>query len=127
MMHVNFAMTTLLNGIWEGTFLAVAMWLFLKLFPRLNPTTRFAVLWVTLLAVVALPLEPFAPERSFQARKRIRRDCGDKQAHDSRLLRPLRSRSRELSLQNPEASSRVASVVSGFRNQTRARVSGQAI
>jgi beta-lactamase regulating signal transducer with metallopeptidase domain len=61
MTHVNFAMTTLLNGIWEGTFLTVVMWLFLKLFPRLNPTTRFTVLWVTLLAIVALLLGPFTP------------------------------------------------------------------
>jgi beta-lactamase regulating signal transducer with metallopeptidase domain len=61
MTHVNFAVTTLLNGIWEGTFLAAAMWLFLKLFPRLNSTTRFTVLWVTLLAIVALPLGPFKP------------------------------------------------------------------
>ncbi len=61
MTHVNFAMTTLLNGIWEGTLLAVAMWLFLKLLPRLNPTTRFTILWVTLLAIVALLLEPFTP------------------------------------------------------------------
>jgi beta-lactamase regulating signal transducer with metallopeptidase domain len=61
MTHVNFVMTTLLNGIWEGTFLAVAMWLFLKLLPRLNPTTRFTVLWVTLLAIVALLLGPFTP------------------------------------------------------------------
>ena len=61
MTYVNFAMTTLLNGIWEGTFLAVAMGLFLKLLPRLNPTTRFTVLWVTLLAIVALPLGPFTP------------------------------------------------------------------
>jgi beta-lactamase regulating signal transducer with metallopeptidase domain len=58
MTHVNFAMTTLLNGIWQGTFLAAAMWLLLKLLPRLNPTTRFTVLWVTLLAVVALPFGP---------------------------------------------------------------------
>jgi beta-lactamase regulating signal transducer with metallopeptidase domain len=62
MTHVNFAMATLLNGIWEGTCLAVAMWLFLKLLPRLNPTTRFTVLWVTLLAIVALLLGPFAPK-----------------------------------------------------------------
>src|SRR5580692_8470222 len=61
MTHVNFAMTTLLNGIWEGTFLAVAMWLFLKLLPRLNPTTRFTVLWATLLAIVVLLLGPFMP------------------------------------------------------------------
>jgi beta-lactamase regulating signal transducer with metallopeptidase domain len=59
MTHVNFAVTTLLNGLWEGTFLAVAMWLFLKMLPRLNPTTRFTVLWVTLLAVVALLLGQF--------------------------------------------------------------------
>jgi beta-lactamase regulating signal transducer with metallopeptidase domain len=61
MMQINLAMTTLLNGLWEGAFLAVAMWLFLKSIPRLNPTTRFTVLWVTLLAVVALLLGSFAP------------------------------------------------------------------
>jgi len=61
MTHINFAMTTLLNEIWEGTLLAVAMWLFLKLLPRLNPTTRFTVLWVTLLAIVGLLLAPFTP------------------------------------------------------------------
>jgi beta-lactamase regulating signal transducer with metallopeptidase domain len=61
MTHVNFAMATLLNGIWEGTSLAVAMWLFLKLLPRLNPTTRFTVLWATLLAIVALILGPLTP------------------------------------------------------------------
>jgi beta-lactamase regulating signal transducer with metallopeptidase domain len=58
---LNFLMTTLLNGILEGAFLAVAMWLFLKLLPRLNPTTRFSVLWATLLAIVALLVGPFAP------------------------------------------------------------------
>jgi beta-lactamase regulating signal transducer with metallopeptidase domain len=61
MTHANFAMTTLLNGICEGAFLAMAMWLFLKLFPRLNPTTRFTILWITLLAIVALPLGTLAP------------------------------------------------------------------
>jgi beta-lactamase regulating signal transducer with metallopeptidase domain len=58
MTHVNFAMTTLLNGIWQGTLLAVAMWLLMKLLPRLNSTTRFTVLCVTQLAVVGLPLGP---------------------------------------------------------------------
>ena len=65
MTHIDFAMTTLLNGIWEGTFLALAMWVFLKLLPRLNPTTRFTVLWVTLLAIVALLLEPLALSKFF--------------------------------------------------------------
>jgi beta-lactamase regulating signal transducer with metallopeptidase domain len=58
MTHVNPMMTTLLNGIWQGTFVAAAMGLLLKLLPRLNPTTRFTVLWVTLIAVVVLPLAP---------------------------------------------------------------------
>jgi beta-lactamase regulating signal transducer with metallopeptidase domain len=61
MTHIEFAMTALLNGIWEGTLLAVAMWLFLKLLPRLNPTTRFTVLWVTLLAIVTLAFASFMP------------------------------------------------------------------
>jgi beta-lactamase regulating signal transducer with metallopeptidase domain len=66
MTHVNLAMTTLLNGIWDGTFLAVAMWLVLKLLPRLNPTTRFTVLWVTLFAIVALAFGPFRPRAFIQ-------------------------------------------------------------
>jgi beta-lactamase regulating signal transducer with metallopeptidase domain len=55
MTHTNFAMTTLLNGILQGAILAVVMWMLLKLLPRLNSTTRFTALWLTLLAVVALP------------------------------------------------------------------------
>lgn len=60
MIHFSFVTTTLLNGIWQGTLLAAAMWLLLKLLPRLNPTTRYTVLWVTLIAVVALPFAPLA-------------------------------------------------------------------
>ncbi len=55
MTYINFAMTTLLNGICQGAILAALMWILLKLLPRLNATTRFTVLWLTLLAVVALP------------------------------------------------------------------------
>lgn len=58
MTHLNFAMTTLLNGIWQGALLAAAMWIALKLFPRVNPTTRFTVLWLTLVAVAMLPVGP---------------------------------------------------------------------
>ena len=72
MTPLNFLMTTLLNGILEGAFLAVAMWLFLKLLPRLNPTTRFTVLWATLLAVVALLVGPFAQLRPLRARIHLR-------------------------------------------------------
>jgi beta-lactamase regulating signal transducer with metallopeptidase domain len=58
MTHVNLVMTTLLNGIWQGTLVTAAMWVLLKLLPRLNPTTRFTVLWVTLMAAVALLVAP---------------------------------------------------------------------
>ena len=60
MTHINFLVTALLDGIWQGAFLAAAMLLLLKLFPRLNPTTRFSLLWVALIAVVALPLARLA-------------------------------------------------------------------
>ena len=64
MTSMNIAMTTLLNGICLGAILAAAMMLLLKLFPRLNPTTRFTVLWMTLLAVVALLATPLTPRPS---------------------------------------------------------------
>jgi len=61
MTPMNIAMTTLLNGICLGAILAAAMMLLLKFLPRLNPTTRFTVLWMTLLAVVALLATPLTP------------------------------------------------------------------
>jgi beta-lactamase regulating signal transducer with metallopeptidase domain len=61
MTPMNIAMTTLLNGICLGVILAAAMMLLLKFFPRLNSTTRFTVLWMTLLAVVALLATPLTP------------------------------------------------------------------
>jgi beta-lactamase regulating signal transducer with metallopeptidase domain len=69
---MNIAMTTLLNGICLGAILAAAMMLLLKFFPRLNPTTRFTVLWMTLLAVVALLatpliLRPSSPESRIES------------------------------------------------------------
>jgi len=64
MTPTNIAMTTLLNGICLGAILAAAMMLLLKFFPRLNPTTRFTILWMTLLAVVALLAIPLTPRPS---------------------------------------------------------------
>lgn len=61
MTNLDIAMTTLLNGIWQGGILAAAMWILLKLLPRLNPTTRFTVLWFTLLGVVAIPIRTVMP------------------------------------------------------------------
>lgn len=69
-MATNIAMTTLLNGICLGAILAAAMVLLLKFVPRLNPTTRFTVLWMTLLAVVVLLANPLVP-RSSEAEPRI--------------------------------------------------------
>ena len=54
MMPMNIAMTTLLNEVCAGAILAASMIGILKFFPRLNSTTRFTVLWMTLLAIVAM-------------------------------------------------------------------------
>ncbi len=64
MTAMNIVMTTLLNGICLGAILAATMMLILKFFPRLNSTTRFTALWMTLLAVVALLASPFARRAS---------------------------------------------------------------
>ena len=105
MTHVNFAMTTLLNGIWEGTFLAVAMWLFLKLLPRLNPTTRFTVLWVTLLAIVALLLGPFAPKAFLPVTRTDSPAIAATNKPRTATLAPVKMEEPEFSLQNPDTSS----------------------
>ena len=103
MTHANFAVTTLLNGVWEGTLLAVAMWLFLKLLPRLNPTTRFVVLWITLLAVLALLLEPFAPRRFMPG---AQTDLPVVATNNSTVTTPtpLKAEEPRIKIQSPEAS-----------------------
>jgi beta-lactamase regulating signal transducer with metallopeptidase domain len=110
MTYVNFAMTTLLNGIWEGAFLAAAMWLFLKLLPRLNPTTRFTVLWVTLLAIVALLLGPFTPQAFIpgpflpDAQTDSPAIAATNKPATITPLAPLKTEEPKLSLQNPDKS-----------------------
>lgn len=69
MTSINIAMTTLLNGICLGVILAASMWLLLKCLPRLNPTTRFTILWVTLVAVIALLAAPYSPRGSAAERQ----------------------------------------------------------
>ena len=64
MTSMSITMTTLLDGICLGAILAGTMTLILKCFPRLNSTTRFTVLWLTLLAVVAMLASPFAHRAS---------------------------------------------------------------
>jgi beta-lactamase regulating signal transducer with metallopeptidase domain len=102
MTHVNFAMTTLLNGIWEGTFLAVAMWLFLKLLPRLNPTTRFTVLWVTLLAIVALAVGPFTPRVFIPGAQTYLPAIAATNKPTTTTLAPLKMEEPRFGLQNPD-------------------------
>ncbi|MBC8120857.1 MAG: M56 family metallopeptidase [Gemmatimonadaceae bacterium] len=46
----------LLNGLWQGVALAALVGLLLSVLKRINATTRYAIWWVTLLAVVCLPL-----------------------------------------------------------------------
>lgn len=70
MTPMNMAMTTVLNGICLGAILAAVMILILRFFPRLNSTTRFTVLWMTLLSVVALPGTPIV-RRASVAKTRI--------------------------------------------------------
>jgi beta-lactamase regulating signal transducer with metallopeptidase domain len=69
MADLDIATTTLLNGIWQGGILAAAMWILLKLMPRLNPTTRFTVLWFTLLGVAVLPIRSAMPGMSIPGRR----------------------------------------------------------
>jgi beta-lactamase regulating signal transducer with metallopeptidase domain len=50
------AVEAVLNGLWQGTALTALVWCLLKLIPRTNATTRYAI-WVgTLIAVIFLPL-----------------------------------------------------------------------
>src|SRR5262245_23704138 len=48
-------MDWLLTWIWQGMLWAVAMWALLRWW-RPNAATRYAVAWITLLAIVAMPL-----------------------------------------------------------------------
>ena len=70
MTPTNIAMTTVLNGICLGAILAATMTLILRFFRRWNSTTRFTILWMTLLAVVALLATPLA-RRAFGVAPRI--------------------------------------------------------
>jgi beta-lactamase regulating signal transducer with metallopeptidase domain/DUF4097 and DUF4098 domain-containing protein YvlB len=56
-------MATLLNGLWQGAVLTALVWAMLKIIPRTNAATRYLIWWVTLAAVVILPLRA----RSFQS------------------------------------------------------------
>jgi beta-lactamase regulating signal transducer with metallopeptidase domain len=46
----------LLNGLWQGAALVALVWCLLKIIPRINATTRYVIWWVTLIAVICLPI-----------------------------------------------------------------------
>ncbi len=50
--------TLVLNSLWQAAALAGLVWLALRLAPRVNAATRFAIWWAVLGVVVILPLAP---------------------------------------------------------------------
>lgn len=49
-------MTSLLQWLWQGSAVAVTLWLALRCAPRINAATRYALWWAVLVAVLLLPL-----------------------------------------------------------------------
>jgi len=48
MTHINFLVTALLDGIWQGAFLAAAMLLLFETVPAFESDHAFSLLWVAL-------------------------------------------------------------------------------
>jgi beta-lactamase regulating signal transducer with metallopeptidase domain len=57
----------LLNTLWQGTLIAVLVWLLLRLVKRVSATTRHAVWLVTLLTIGALPILALVAKRNYPA------------------------------------------------------------
>ncbi|HEX2489683.1 MAG TPA: M56 family metallopeptidase, partial [Blastocatellia bacterium] len=55
----------LLNTLWQGTLIAVMVWLLLRLVKRVSATTRHAVWLVTLLTIGALPILAVVAKRNY--------------------------------------------------------------
>jgi len=52
------AVIAVLNSLWQAAFLAALVWLALRLAPRMNAATRFAIWWATLVVALILPAAP---------------------------------------------------------------------
>ena len=50
------ALVALVNGLWQGVALALAVWCFFRVTSFSNAATRYAVWWVVMLTIVALPV-----------------------------------------------------------------------
>jgi beta-lactamase regulating signal transducer with metallopeptidase domain len=57
----------LLNTLWQGTLIAVLVWLLLRFVKRVSATTRHAVWLVTLLTIGALPILAVVAKRNYPA------------------------------------------------------------
>ena len=51
-------LVAVLDSLWQAAVLAALVWFALKLAPRMNAATRFAIWWAVLIAVMALPFAP---------------------------------------------------------------------
>ncbi len=49
-------MTMLIAALWQGMAIAAATAILLRLAPRLNASTRYAIWWMALLSVIVLPI-----------------------------------------------------------------------
>jgi uncharacterized protein YjbI with pentapeptide repeats/beta-lactamase regulating signal transducer with metallopeptidase domain len=58
-----------LNALWEGVLLVAAVWLFVRSWPKLNASTRYAIWSATLAAVVIVPIATTLPFFTFAAAK----------------------------------------------------------
>jgi len=53
---MNAILEAVLNSLWQAAGVALAAWLVLRLMPRINAATRYAVWWAVLALVVVLPV-----------------------------------------------------------------------
>lgn len=53
---MNHVLEAVLNSLWQAAAVAAAVWLLLRLTPRINAATRYAVWWAVLAVVVLLPV-----------------------------------------------------------------------
>ncbi len=55
----------LVNGLWQGVAIAALTWLALRLFPRVNASTRYAAWTLALVAVLVVPIATSLPHISY--------------------------------------------------------------
>lgn len=61
------ALVVLVNGLWQGAAIAGLTWLALRVFPRVNASTRYAAWTVALVAVLVVPIATSLSRVSYEA------------------------------------------------------------